>query len=195
MSEVVGALLGAESLQEFSDASPCCFDGSFIRLSDECLEFCEHHLDWIEVGTVWRQEEEVRADIPDRISGGFSFVASQIVEDDDIAGFQSWHQALPDPCCKGDAIDGAIEDEGGNDAVAAQTGQKGQRLPVTVRNFRDERLSALTPAAGARHVGLDPGFVDEDETVRIKPMLMGLPSHPEPGHLRTILLACHQRFF
>jgi hypothetical protein len=26
-------------------------------------------------------------------------------------------------------------------------------------------------------------------------MLMGLPSYPEPGHLRAVLLACHQRFF
>jgi hypothetical protein len=66
---------------------------------------------------------------------------------------------------------------------------------MTVRDFCDERLPALTPAAGACHVGLDPGLVDEDETVRIKPMLMGLPSYPEPGHLRAVLLACHQRFF
>lgn len=195
MSEVVGALLGAESLQEFTDASPRCFDGSFVCLSDECLELGEHHLDGIEVGAVWRQEKEVCADIPDRIAGRLSFVTSQIVEDNDIAGLQSWHQALLDPCGKGNAIDGPIEDEGGNNAVATQAGQKGQRLPMTVRNFCDERLSALTPAAGARHVGLDPGFVDEDEPVRIKPMLMGLPSHPEPGHLRAVLLACHQRFF
>lgn len=77
----------------------------------------------------------MRADIPDRIAGRFSFVAPQIVEGNDIAGLQSWHQALPDPCGKGDAIDRAIKDEGGNDAVAAQGGQKGQRLPMTVRTF------------------------------------------------------------
>lgn len=135
------------------------------------------------------------ADISDRVSGWFSFVAPEIVEDDDIASLQSWDQALLDPCGKSGTIDGAIEDEGGNDAVAAQAGQKRQRLPMTMRDFCDEWLAALTPAASARHVGLDPSFVDEDEAIRIKPMLMGLPSHPEPGHLRTILLACHQRFF
>jgi hypothetical protein len=26
-------------------------------------------------------------------------------------------------------------------------------------------------------------------------MLIGLPPHPEPGHLWAILLACHQCFF
>ena len=71
------------------------------------------------------RKNEVCTDIPDRIAGRLSFVTSQIVEDDDIATLESWHQALPDPCGKGDAIDGAIEDEGGNDAVAAQAGQKG----------------------------------------------------------------------
>lgn len=64
-----------------------------------------------------------------------------------------------------------------------------------MRDFCNEGLSPLTPSAGACHIGLDPGLVDEDETVRIKPMLMGLPPHPEPGHLRAVLLACHQRFF
>lgn len=195
MSEVVGALLGAERLEEFSYSSPCCFYGSLIRLSDERLELGEHHLDGIEVWTVWRQEKEMRADIPDRVSGRFSFVAPEVVEDDDIASLQSWDQALLNPCGKGDAIDGAIEDEGGNDAVATQAGQKRQRLPMTMGDFCDEWLAALTPAAGPRHVGLDPGLVDKDEPARIKPMLMGLPSHPEPSHLRAILLACHQCFF
>jgi len=195
MSDVVGTLLRAERLQEFTYSSPCCFHGSFVRLSDERLELGEHHLDGIEVWTVWRQEEEVRADITDRIAGRLSFVTSQIVEDDDIASLQRWHQALLDPCCEGDAIDGAIKDEGGDDAVVAQAGQESQRLPMTVGNFCNERLSALTPAAGARHIGLDPGLVDEDEPLWIKPMLMGLPSFPKPGHLRAVLLARHQRFF
>ncbi len=41
------------------------------------------------------------ADISDRVSGLFSFVAPEIVEDDDIASLQRWDQALLDPCRKG----------------------------------------------------------------------------------------------
>lgn len=119
MSEVVGALLGTERLQEFSNASPCCFDGSFVCLSNECLELCEHHLDGIEVGAVGRQEEEMSTDVSDRIAGRLSLVASEIIEDDDVAGFECRDQTLPNPCGKSDAIDGTIEDERGNDAIAA----------------------------------------------------------------------------
>ncbi len=119
MSEVVGALLGTERLQEFSNASPCCFDGSFVCLSDECLELCEHHLDGIEVGAVGRQEEEMCTDVSDRIAGRLSLVASEIIEDDDVTGFECRDQTLPNPRGKSDAIDGTIEDERGNDAIAA----------------------------------------------------------------------------
>jgi len=35
-----------------------------------------------------------------------------------------------------------------------------------------KRLAALTPAAGARHVGFDSGFIDEHQAARIKSMLI-----------------------
>lgn len=61
----------------------------------------------------------MRTHLPDRIAGLLSFVASQIIEDDDVAGFEGRDQALANPCGKSDAVDGAIKDEGSNDAVAA----------------------------------------------------------------------------
>ena len=159
------------------------------------LSFANNHLDGIKVRTIGRQEEEVRSGIADRVAGGLAFVASQIVQNDDVTSFQGWNQALLHPRGECTAVDGAIEHKGGDDAVAAQTGQKGQRLPVTMRNLCNQRLSTLAPAAGARHVGFDPGFVNEDKPIRIKSMLMGLPACPEPGHLRPVLLVCHQGFF
>lgn len=195
MPEIVGALLRTEGLQEFSNSSPCCFDAPFFRLSDKGFELCEHHLNGIEIGAVGRQEEEMRANIPDRITGMLAFMTSQIVENDDIATFQSGHQTLADPCGEGDTVDGTVEHKGCDDAVAAQASQKGQRLPMAMGDFCDERLSSLTPATGSRHVGFDPGFIDEDKAIRIKPMLVGLPTRPEPSHLRPVLLACHQCFF
>lgn len=62
MSEIVGAFLGSEGLQEFSDVAPCYFTGSLVCPSDGCLQLCEHHLDGIEIWAVVRQEEELRAD-------------------------------------------------------------------------------------------------------------------------------------
>jgi hypothetical protein len=37
-------------------------------------------------------------------------------------------------------------------------------------------LAAGTPATQRRHVGFDPGLVDEDQTALINFALMGLPS-------------------
>jgi hypothetical protein len=47
-----------------------------------------------------------------------------------------------------------------------------------VRKCRPFDTPALTPAASARHVGLNQGFVDKDNLVRVKRMRMGLPPHP-----------------
>ena len=118
MSEISGRLLRGEELEELSDASPCCFDGSFVRLPDERLELCEHHLDGIEVWAVGRQEEEMRTDIANCIACRLSFMASQIVEDDDVTGLECRDQTLLAPCGKSDAIDGTVEYEGCHVAVA-----------------------------------------------------------------------------
>jgi hypothetical protein len=66
---------------------------------------------------------------------------------------------------------------------------------MAMRYSGDQRLAALTPAAGARHVGFDPGFVNKHQAVRVKSMLMGLPAASEPRHLRPVPLAGDQRFF
>src|SRR3546814_7425231 len=51
-------------------------------------------------------------------------------------------------------------------------------LPVAVRHFRPEPLAARRPAPERRHVGLGPGFIDEEQAGRINPALIGLPLHP-----------------
>jgi hypothetical protein len=53
----------------------------------------------------------------------------------------------------------------------------------------------VVPAVGARHVGLGPCLVDEDQTRRIKPPLILFPLRPPSGHVGTILLAGVQAFF
>ena len=88
-----------------------------------------------------------------------------------------------------------IKDEGGDDPVMAQTGEEGQGLPVTVRDLGQESLSPWAPSAQTRHVGLNPGFVDEDQARGIKPVLMGFPAMAQPRYPRPILLLGHQRFF
>jgi len=195
MPEIGGAFARAECFEDFTDAPPCRFDATLVGLAQQSLEFGEHHLDRIEIRAVGRQEEQVGAGIADGVARRLALVAAEIVEDDDIAAIEGWCQALLDPGGESGAVDRAIEHERRDDAVVAQPGEEGQRLPMAMRYCGDQRLPTLTPAAGARHVGFDPGFVNEHQAVRIKSMLMGLPAAPEPRHLRPVLLAGDQRFF
>ena len=51
------------------------------------------------------------------------------------------------------------------------------------------------PSASAGHVGFDPDFVNEDQSLGVKPVLMRLPPRTEPRHFRADLLAGHQSLF
>jgi hypothetical protein len=48
------------------------------------FEFGEDLLDRVEVGTVGRQEEQMRTGRADGVAGRFALVAAEIVEDDDF---------------------------------------------------------------------------------------------------------------
>lgn len=118
-----------------------------------------------------------------------------VIEDDNVARHQGRQKELLDPRREQGAVDRAIQDQGSHDAVMAQAGQEGERLPVAMRNLGQVRLAARASAADAGHVGLHPGLVDEDQPARIKPALMGFPAAPEPRQLGAILLFAQQRFF
>src|SRR5262249_22217300 len=50
-------------------------------------------------------------------------------------------------------------------------------------------------AAQRGHVGLGPGFVDEDQASRIDAMLIGHPLLAAARHIRSVALAGDQRLF
>jgi hypothetical protein len=76
-----------------------------------------------------------------------------------------------------------------------QRGQEGQRLPLAERGLGDQLVAAPGPAPDRGHVGLGPGFVDEDQPLGIKSPLIFLPLLAPPGDLGTILLGREQAFF
>lgn len=195
MADIGSALVWIEVIEQGSDAAPCCFDCSLLGFSDECLELGEHHLDGIEVGAVWGQEQEARTDVTDGLACLLSLMTSQIVENDDVALFQGGDKGLFDPGREGHAVDRPVQDERRDDTVMPQPGQEGQRLPMAMRHLGQIGLAARAPAAGPGHVGLHPGFIDEDQAAGVNLVLVRLPAGPEPGQLRPILFLGHQRFF
>ena len=68
-----------------ADLSPGGFEVTRLSFSDEVFELGEDLFDGIEVGAVGRQEDEVSAFGSDDGASGLTFVAAEIVQDDDIA--------------------------------------------------------------------------------------------------------------
>src|SRR5829696_8278921 len=131
----------------------------------------------------------------DGAAGGLSLVAAEVVEDDDVAFGEGRPENLLDVEGEELAVDRAVDDPGCVDAIASQGGDEGERLPMAVRHAGLEPLSTRPPAAQGRHVGLDPGLVDEDEPSRLNPTLTGLPARPLAGDVgeNSQLIPAHGR--
>ena len=86
MPDVVPTLLRREEHERRSDKRQHVIERSWSRGTEERFKFGERLFDRIEVGTVWRQKAELRAD---RFDGGadlWLFVHGEIVEHHHIAG-------------------------------------------------------------------------------------------------------------
>lgn len=66
---------------------------------------------------------------------------------------------------------------------------------MAVRNARDEALAARAPATERRHIGLDPGFVDENQTLGINLVLIAFPARAMAGYAGAILRGRENAFF
>jgi hypothetical protein len=58
-----------------------------------------------------------------------------------------------------------------------------------------ETLPTRPPAAQWRHVGFDPGLIDEDQARSVNPALMDLPAYTFTGDIAAILFGWPDRFF
>lgn len=195
MAEVVGALFSGEGVEELADAGPERLDGSLGCASEEGLQLGEDQFDRIEVGAVGRQVEEAGSGLFDEAAYAQDLVGGEIVHDDDVAGAQGRDQDLLDVDEEGFAVHGAVEDEGRDQAVAAQTGGEGGGLPVSPGLSADQPSAPWRAAPGADHLGVGAGLVDEDQLVRIEARLIGPPAGPRRRDVRSFLFGRLQGFF
>ncbi len=122
-------------------------------------------------------------------------MASEVVHDDDVAGLEGRHELLLDIGEEADAVDRPVEDKGRGELVTAQRREEGHGLPVAMGRVAVQTPALRPPAPDRRHVGLDPGLVDEHQAFGIKPGLPGPPSLPVPGDRRPGLFKSEQGFF
>ena len=91
-------------------------------------------------------------------------MAAEIVHYDDIAWPQRGHQELRNPGEEADGVDQLTPHIRCNDAIAAQSGNEGQCLPVSGRHLGDQVPSTGTASVRVGHFGLHPSLFDEDQT-------------------------------
>ena len=120
---------------------------------------------------------------------------AEIVHDDDVTGFEHGHELLLDIGPEALAVDRSIEDARRRQPVAAQGTEESQRAPVAMRGKAAQAFAFRSPAAQRRHVGLDPGLIDEDQPARVETGLPGAPALSPPCDIRAGLLKGEQCFF
>jgi hypothetical protein len=182
-------------IEDSAGLSPCVFEGALTGLSHQVFELRKDLLDRIEVRAIGRQEEDAGACGPDGGSHGASLVTAEIVENDNVVWLECRDQDLGDVEAEQFTVDRAIDDKGRIDAIMTQRGEKGHGLPMPIRDQRSQSLAARSPAPEWRHVGLDPGLVDEDQALAIDPALVSLPARSLARDVRPGLLRRNDGFF
>ncbi len=156
------------------------------------------HLDWVQIGTVGRQEEEPRAALFEDGLGFFAFVAGEVVEDHHVAALKRWSQLGLNIFLEDFAVHGAVNDPRCGQAIMAQGGDKRLRSPVTEGRFHLQSLPPARTSAQARHLRRCSRLVDKDQPFRalLHPRLaVRRPHAPCPNHVSAIGFARQQRFF
>src|SRR5438067_283443 len=82
---------------------------AFRGLSQKRLQLGEGLLDWIEIGTVRRQEQQLGAGRLDGLAHRVALVARQVVDHDDVARRERRHEHLCDVLQEARAVDRAVE--------------------------------------------------------------------------------------
>lgn len=162
------------------------------------LEFSECHFDGIEIGTVWRQEQEPGSSFLEDGFGPFAFVRGKIVEDDHIARLQRRGELGFDIDFEGAPVHRRIDHPGSGKSIVAQRGDEGLGSPMAEGGLHLEPLPSARATAEPGHLGGRAGLVDEHQPLSafLHPGLaIGRPYPPPPDNVGAIGFARQQRFF
>ena len=159
------------------------------------LDLGEDLLDGVEIGRLGRQKRELCAGIEDRCSNRLGAVASQIIEDNDVAWPQRGDQELLDVGAENHSVDRAIDDARLGQSADPEGGEKRQRVPAPIGSKAGETLALGAPAPDRSHIGLDPGLINEHEPRRVEMAARPFPAFTPPDDVRPVLLGREERFF
>jgi len=195
VSEVITALSGIEAFQELADSTFKSFDGSLGGGPQERLEFGECQLDRVEVGTIRRQIDKLRADAFDRFADADHFVSGQIVHHDEVTLMERRRQLLLNVAEEHVAVHRTVDYGGRCEAAQPQRADEGRRLPVAVRDSVNDALAAKGPAVKPSELRMGPAFVEKRQPPHVEMRLPEPPSLTAVGDVWTQLLSRMNNFF
>lgn len=133
---------------------------------------------------------------------GFNRVAHQgllvhgeVVEHDDVATVQRWHQHLLDVGVERRIVDRAVEDGRRGQALKAQSRDDRVGLPVAAGRVVVQPGAAGAATVAPQQVGGDAALVEEDVLPDIPQRLPPLPLPARGRDVRASLLVGVDRFF
>ena len=190
--QAVGCGEGVQSCGGGADqASPSAPGG----LAQVGLEFGEGHFDGVQIGTVGGQVVELRAPGGDGIGHSGYFVRGEVVTDDDVAFEQFGREHFVQVGQEHGSVHWPVEEQWCAEPVAAQRGDEGGALPVSVRLGAQAAGAALRAPVKAGHFGVQARFVEEDEPGCGPLRLLLAPVRPGGLQFRPVLLGGAQGFF
>ena len=140
------------------------------------------------------QEAEFRTCGPDGTAYGGGLVAAWVVPDDDVVRVQGRGQDLLDTGSEYVAVDWTVDHPRCSDRVMAQGCDEGHGVPVTEGGLSDQALAPSSPSPQRGHVGLGPGFINEDKPSDVNLALMRLPAPTLAGDVRPVLFTGQRSF-
>jgi hypothetical protein len=112
-----------------------------------------------------------------------------------IATAKHRQQELLDVGAEDDPVDRAVDDARGGERIGSEDGKEGERAPAAVGSEALQPLALDAPAAHRRHVGFDPGLINEDEALRVEVANRLSPARAPPGDVGAMLLPGEGGFF
>ncbi len=134
MAEIVGSVLGCEGSESFAKSLLEGNDGTGFESAELLLHLGPALLDGVEIGRVGRQVAERSPGLLNEFSDAVHFVSSQVVHDDQLAGFQLWAKNLFQISQEDISIGGRLNGHNGHPAGNAHCSQYSQCAPVTGGN-------------------------------------------------------------
>jgi len=118
-----------------SDCGADGLDGSGCSLTQQMLELGEDLLNQVQIGRIFRQEDQLCASGADEAANGFILVTAEIVHDDDVAGTKRRDEDLLDIVLKALAVDWTIKRHGASIRSWRNAARKVVGIPVASRLY------------------------------------------------------------